>query len=188
MAGTKRYGADGPPQLVGKCRPVSPHERLGWFRRVRRLTSRPGGWVRRVVCSCGREDDFRVLITHPFKPLFSRYGIDLGAVHLELACHSCSSEFVVFDNQINGWNAVIAGERSLLPPDYTERVKASLHPASCLCGSRRFGCLVWYSYDAQPDDLPPTEEDWDEAFGWFAAWVICSRCGMAQEVADAETA
>ena len=83
---------------------------------------------------------------------------------------------------------MIAGERSLLPPDYTERVKASLHPASCLCGSRRFGCLAWYSYDAQPDDLPAIAEDWDEAFGWFAAWAICSRCGMAQEVADAETA
>jgi hypothetical protein len=100
MAGTKRYGADGPPQLVGKCQPVSPNERLGWFRRVRRLTSRPGAWVRRVVCGCGREDDFRVLITHPFKPLFSRYGIDLGAVHLELACHSCSSELVVPDKRL----------------------------------------------------------------------------------------
>jgi hypothetical protein len=185
----KRYGVDGPAQLAGRNRPVPPDERFGWFGRRERLMSGREDWARKVVCTCGRENDFRVLITDPSKPLISRNGIELGVVRLELVCNACSSELTVFDNQLNGWNAVIVGERSSLPSDYIERVKANLQPRKChLCGSTHFGCVVWFCYDAHPDELPPSEADWDEAFGAFAAWAVCSRCSSAEQLAEAETA
>jgi hypothetical protein len=186
---TRPYGVGGPPQLAGRTRPPSPDERFGWMRRrVAGLVSGPEDWVRRVVCTCRREDAFRVSVTDPFLDLFSRGGIGVGVVRLELTCGACGSALTVFDNQMNGWNAVMAGEREELPPDYAARVQASLQPVTCLCGSTGFGCLVWFCYDAHPDDLPASDEDWDEAFGAFAAWTICSRCGVAQQVAEAETA
>jgi hypothetical protein len=206
MAGTKRYGIDGPPQLVGRSRCVSADELLGWFRqtqeptwahwsdaerkrRLDRRLSRPGEWFRKVVCPCGRDDDFRVLSTNPLKPLISRDGIEFDVVHLDLVCNSCSRNFAVFDNQLNGWNAVVCGDTSTLPSDYKHRVRKSLEPRSCSCGSSDFECLVWYCYDAEADDLVNVPLDqWDEAFGAFAAWIICSSCKMAQQVADAETA
>lgn len=202
----KRYGIDGPPQLVGRSRSASADELLGWFRqiheptdadwsdaerkrRLEHLLSRLGEWFRKVVCHCGRDDHFRVLTTNPLKPLISRDGIELGVVRLDLVCNSCNRDLAVFDNQLNGWNAVICGDRSTLPSDYEDRARRDLEPRICTCGSSDFKCLVWYCYDADADDradIPP--DQWDEAFGAFAAWVICSRCGMAQQVADAETA
>ena len=89
---------------------------------------------------------------------------------------------------MDGWNAVIGGEPEELPPDYAARVQAMLQPVTCLCGSTALGCVVWFSYDSHPDDLPASDEDWDEAFGAFAAWAICSRYGLARQVAEAETA
>jgi hypothetical protein len=148
----------------------------------------PTDWVRKVVCPCGREDDFRVLVADMYAPQLRGDGIAGYVIHLELVCNACGSELAVLDNQTNGWNAVICGEREALPADYVAHVKASLLAAGCLCGSARFGCIVWLSYDSHPDDLPESDEDWDEAFGAFAAWAICSRCGIAQEVASAETA
>ena len=132
MVGTKRYGVDGPPHLVGRSRRASPDELLGWFRqtqepagadwpdverkqRLERLLSRLGEWLRIVVCYCGRDDHFRVLTTDPLKPLTSRDGIELGVVHLNLVCSSCNRDLAVFDNRRNGWNAVVCGDRSTLP-------------------------------------------------------------------------
>jgi hypothetical protein len=184
MAGNKRYGADGPPQLIQRTRPLSAEElQLLSIKRVEATD-----WFRRVLCACGREDDFRILTTDPAKPLISIDGIELGVVHLELACESCNAEIPVFDNRQNGWNAVICGERASLPTDYARRVRDSLESMTCNCGSTAFGCVVWYAYDSHPDDLPEASDDWDEAFGCFAAWFICSRCGNTQLVAEAETA
>jgi hypothetical protein len=113
----------------------------------------------------------------------------LGVVHLDLVCNACKLGFAVFDNQLNGWNAVVCGDKSTLPSDYNDRVRRSLEPRTCPCGSSDFKCLVWYGYDAVAEDLAGVPEDqWDEAFGVFAAWIICSSCGMAQPAAGAETA
>ena len=206
MVGTKRYGVDGPPHLVGRSRRASPDELLGWFRqtqepagadwpdverkqRLERLLSRLGEWLRIVVCYCGRDDHFRVLTTDPVKPLISRDGIELGVVHLNLVCSSCNRDLVVFDNRRNGWNAVVCGEGPPCPSDYMDRVRESLEPRAWSCGSSDFECLVWYCYDTDANDLANVPLDqWDDAFGAFGAWVICGRCGMAQQVADAETA
>jgi hypothetical protein len=185
---TRPYGVDGPRHLAGRTRLLSPDERVGWLRRAASLLTGPTDWARRIVCTCGREDAFGVSVTDPFRKLFSLHGIDVGVVHLELTCGACGSSLTVFDNWKNGWNAVICGEREELPPDYTARVQASLEPVTCLCGSTAFGCVVWFSYDCHPNDLPESEEDWDEAFGAFAAWTICARCGIAPQIADAETA
>jgi hypothetical protein len=105
-----------------------------------------------VVCHCGSDDCFRVLSTDPFKPLISRDGTEFGVVHLDLGCKSCGRDFTVFDNQLNGWNAVVCGDRSTLPSDYKDRVRKSLESRSCSCGSSGFQCLVWYCYDADADD------------------------------------
>jgi hypothetical protein len=116
IAMTKRYGVDGPPQLVGRTRPVSPEERLGWLGRARRFED-PDDWVRKVVCTCGREDDFHVLTTDPSAPVKALDGAEItsGSVRLELECQACNANFMVFDDQLNGWNAVIVDERSSLP-------------------------------------------------------------------------
>ena len=70
-----------------------------------------------------------------------------------------------------------------------DRVRESLEPRACSRASSDFECLVWYCYDTDANDLANVPLDqWDDAFGAFGAWVTCSRCGMAQQVADAETA
>jgi hypothetical protein len=150
----------------------------------------PDDWVRKVVCECGREDGFRVLTTDPFTPVQARDGAEItsGSVRLELECQACNASFTVFDNQLNGWNAVIVDDRSLLPSDYVDRVRDLLVPETCgICQSPRFGCVVLFCYDADPDDLPDDGSKWDEAFGAFVAWSICSHCGRVREVGQAET-
>jgi hypothetical protein len=129
-----------------------------------------------------------VLTTDPFTPVKVRDGAEItsGAVRLELACQACNTAFTVFDDQLNGWNAVVVGDKNSLPPDYVDRVREILRLENCEnCRSPRFGCVVWFCYDSDADDLPDDESEWDEAFGAFAAWSVCSRCGRAREAGQA---
>src|SRR5688572_9304979 len=103
-------------------------------------------------------------------------------------CRACGSDWQFFDDGVHGYNAVVCDDRSHLPANYLESNKALLKPLVCDCGGTAFSVIAWAMYDCTDgiEGVPP--EQWDEAYGAFAAAAKCSDCGMVHEIAEAETA
>lgn len=193
-----------PPELIGRNKFLSVDELLPWFRQLhvpdwddwsdeeclQRLTKKLSSkdeWYRRIVCDCGCTNAFRILSTDWAKPVAFVGEIEITAVHIDLLCGACDTEISVFDSNLNGWNAVVCDEKSLLPSDYIETVRAVRRVDQCRCGSDTSSCIVWYCFYAEdPDELPVAQLG--NSFGAFAAWAECSACGKARDIAEAETA
>jgi hypothetical protein len=190
MSFGKQYGQDGPPQLNGRTEDV-PSELLGdwiaaggdsvWTFRD------PEWWRKRIVCVCGSNEAFEVLSADARTPgwIKGKYG---GHQRCDLHCTHCGKRFLLFDDGVHGYNAVVCDERAELPQGYLQRNGLLLRQLTCGCGGSAFSIIAEAMYDCADavEDLP--ESQWDDAYGSFGATARCSKCGRVQNIAEAETA
>ena len=190
MESRKVYGRDGPPQLRGRVEEIPLEEvpkfygdegLLNWHLSV------PEWWGKRMRCACGAFDAFEVLTGTSKLPGWVG-GKPYGNQRCDLRCSRCGDRFLFFDDGLHGNNAVLADERSTLPPNYLEANANLLQPLTCECGGRRFSVIVEVAYDCgEGIELFP-ESQWDDAYGWFSGTARCTACGELHTAADAETA
>ena len=190
MPSEKVYGREGPPQLRGRVEDIPPEDvpkfygpegLANWHLSV------PESWTRRVRCACGAHDAFEVLTGSAELPGWVG-GKPYGTRRCDLRCTRCNDRFLLFDDGVHGNNAVLADERSTLPPNYLEANAKILQPLACECGGRVFSVIVEVAYDCGDglEDYP--EDQWDDAYGWFAATARCPACGTLHDAANEETA
>lgn len=105
-----------------------------------------------------------------------------------LTCDDCRKDILLFDAQRHGWDTIVChmpGENLHLG-DVT---------AICeKCGSERFSVSVWIEPTEKGEFISCvegelSEDEWVNAFTWFAAHLTCTNCGCKQrDWADIETA
>jgi hypothetical protein len=191
MSSRKVYGRDGPPQLRGRVEDATP-EVLGewaaggayWLRPQKPRAA--GDWEKLVRCTCGRRDGFEVRSAGSDQPGWVGGRHSAGTFRCDLSCTHCGSDFILFDDGIHGYDAVVNDERSHLPPGYLEANRHLLKPRVCACGGRLFSVIAGATYDRPESTEELPESQWDDAYGWFHAAAKCSRCGKADTIVDAE--
>ncbi len=191
MPTNNRPGDDGPPQLWGLLAELTADLRQVWISAGADWLSRtdePGSteWRGLIRCRCGQTDSFALRTGSKRSSGWisgTPYG---GTQRCDAHCDSCGFEFVLFDDGLHGYNAVVCNERSYLPAEYVAQNRTVLQPVVCDCGGQRFAVIASAIYDSE-DGLELTKVQWADSYGSFFASAKC-LCGKVCTVADAETA
>lgn len=119
---------------------------------------------------------------------FSAYRNQDDDSRFRLVCRNCDQDILLFDARQHGWDTVVC---HVPVEDAQAGETAEVCPA---CGSNSFGVTVWIEPASREEfvscvegELP--DEEWVNAFTWFAAHLTCVGCGKKQrDWADVETA
>lgn len=147
-------------------------------------------WRRRIHCRCGNWETLEIRYADVTNPHWSS-GEFSGNLRAEIACSKCAAEFLLFDEGLHGYNAVVCDERGQLPANYVESNRRLLERQTCSCAGSTFAVIAGAAYDCEEEEeeelgIPAAQRD--EAYGCFRAIVRCSKCGSIRELFVAETA
>ena len=187
MSAEKTYGDDGPPQFYGLGEGIPPEVLKEWIAAGGTCvwTFRdPEWWRKHIRCSCGDVAAFEVRTADARHPDWIGGKIG-GRQRCDLRCTKCAQEIQLFDDGIHGYNAVICGERSTLPPAYRQSNHKTF---ACSCKGTTFAVIAEAMYNCGDNLESMPESQWDEAYGAFAAFAKCVNCGSIHEIVEAETA
>ena len=187
---SKQYGQDGPPQLRSLTVEIAQSDLLALQRHAgfEYLLNIEACWRRNVHCPCGH-DQFHISYADSSVEHWIS-GELAGNQRVCLQCTGCQRSYLLFDDGLHGYNAVVCDDRGSLPHNYLPGNAALLRPSLCPCGNSRLRVFVAAVYDCYSAgelvDLP--EDQWDDAYGYFLAVAYCPTCLGLHEVASAETA
>jgi hypothetical protein len=133
-------------------------------------------WHRRLVCSCGKRDAFRLKHNGKVLPSGMIQMVDGTLPKFKVVCRNCRTSIDLFDPCRHGHEGALGFHRREDVPG-----RRANRGYRCGCGGEVFSVLVTVVYDPDPEDLVEefSEATWDEAYGWFSADVICARCKKA---------
>jgi hypothetical protein len=105
-------------------------------------------------------------------------------------CQKCGTSNLLFDDGLHGYNAVVCDDRSDLPTGYEEKNDTLLENFRCPCGNDSFRVYAVAVYDCLSPEEPSeiSEDQWDDAYGYFVAVGVCPNCAVTHEIASEETA
>jgi hypothetical protein len=137
------------------------------------LTEEGDYWHRRLVCTCGKRDAFQLKHSGEVQPDGMILSREDTLPKFKVVCHNCRTSIDLFDPCRHGHEGALGFHRSEDVPG-----RRANRTYRCACGGEVFSVLVTVVYDPDPETLVEefTEDTWDEAYGWFSADVICTKC------------
>lgn len=129
----------------------------------------------RLCCSCSCKDFSIQYVGKLMKGIvgkISLYPSNENNLGITLSCNSCGKKLTLFDNRIDGYNAITKGASSI-KRFFPEETKALSCPK---CSKNQFFVEVKYEHLLKSETEQEGIQDYRNAFQWIWADLECSSC------------